>query len=581
MMKKVFLLHLILIFSAGVFAQSTKPFDLSEYGVKIEPDKRLIVVLASLEAADMDIPLTNEGIRFRQKLDADAANMDADLRRRMQSFVQQYERRHPNRTKQELLAPFISMAYALSPAPELEEPTRSTDLPDDLLEVLDYAPLVRQFYQKYLSKNLDEYVKVYQEESDKMRPSAVSMVRELLDYMHTRPQLTYIERVKTETDKSKSKKTKIQTIGVREKTRRFFIVPELLAPKNTVNFVNIGDDYFAVVSPETDLSNSEVRRAYLRFVLDPLVLDNATEIFKLSDGIKSLLAERRKINPNISPDIYFAVLRSLVAAVDARQVEHQKIQILTAQKRNEIDRAKTREAKLAVSAKLAELKETLADQTALELSQAYENGAVLAFYFAKQLEGIEDSGFDIESSMRDMILSLNTTKEANRLAEFADARKRAIAARVKSSASTELAIENPVTKKLLEIDKIISRNEYAEAKKELNELIKQNPNDPRVYYSLGRLASLTAETATDEDTRNQYLIEAKDAYGKVLTSATAKTDAALMSLSYVALGRIYEFVGQAEYALKIYNAALKVGDVEDGAFKEAQAAVSRLTKQNK
>ena len=579
MMKKVFLLAIILVFSAGVFAQNAKPFDLSEYGVKIEPDKRLIVVLASLEVADMDIPLTNEGIIFRRKLDADTANMDANLRRQMQSFVARYQSRHPNRTKQQLLAPFISMAYALSPVPELEEPARSTDLPDDLLEVLDYAPLVQQFYQNHLSKNLDEYVQIYRDEADQLRPSAVSMVRELLDYMNTRPQLVYAERVKTETDKSKSKKTKIQTTSVREKARRFFIVPELLAPKNTVNFINIGDDYFAVVSPETDLTNSEVRRAYLRFVLDPLVLNNATEIFKSSDGIKSLLAERRKINPNILPDIYFAVLRSLVAAVDARQIEHQKVQILTAQKRKEIDAAKGREAKLAVSAKLDELKKSLADQTALELSQAYENGAVLAFYFAKQLEGIEDSGFDIESSMRDMILSLDTTKETNRLAEFADAKKRAVAARSKSSVSNELAIENPVTKRLLEIDKIIIGKKYAEAKRELTALAKENPNDPRVYYSLGRLASLTAETATDEDTRNQYLLEAKNAYEKTLTSATAKTDAALISLSYVALGRIYEFVGQAEYALQIYNAAVKVGDVEDGAFKEAQAAVSRLTKQ--
>ena len=579
MMKKVFLLVLILIFSSGIFAQTAKTLDLSEYGVKIEPDKRLIVMLASLEAADMDIPLTGEGIRFRRKLDGDLANMDEELRRKMQSFVQQYERRHPNRTKQELLAPFVSMAYALSPVPDLTEPARSTDLPDDLLEVLDYSPLLRLFYKSYLSKNLDDYSAIYQQEADKMRPSARIMVRELLDYMHTRPQLTVFERIKTETDKSKSKKKKLQNTEIRERNRRFFIVPEMLAPKNTVNFINIGDDYFAIVAPETDLSSSEVRRAYLRFVLDPLVLDNAKNIFKFNDGIKTLLDEQREKNPNISPDIYLAVLRSLVAAVDARQIEQQKVRILTNQKRREIDQTKGNEAKLAVSAKLAELKKSLADQTALQLSEAYENGAVLAFYFANKLEGIEDSGFDIESSMEDMILSIETTKEANRLAEFADARKRAVAERSKNVATNEIIIDNPVTKRLLEIDKVIGGKKYAEAKAQLNELLDKNSSDPRIYYSLGRLASLSAETATDEDTRNAYLLDAKNAYEKTLKSATPKTDAALISLSYVALGRIYEFDGQTEYAVKIYEAAVKVGDVEDGAFKEAQAAVSRLTKQ--
>jgi hypothetical protein len=42
-----------LIFSCQLFAQATPPagFDLSNYGVKIEPDKRLMAVLATLEVS--------------------------------------------------------------------------------------------------------------------------------------------------------------------------------------------------------------------------------------------------------------------------------------------------------------------------------------------------------------------------------------------------------------------------------------------------------------------------------------------------------------------------------------------------
>ena len=90
---------------------------------------------------------------------------------------------------------------------------------------------------------------------------------------------------------------------------------------------------------------------------------------------------------------------------------------------------KTVEEKKAVSAELDAFKKSLADETAVSLSEAYENGAVLAFYFADQLKGLEDSGFDIASSLHDMILSLDTTKETNRLAQFAEARKRGLAAR--------------------------------------------------------------------------------------------------------------------------------------------------------
>jgi len=114
-------------------------------------------------------------------------------------------------------------------------------------------------------------------------------------------------------------------------------VPELLVPKGTINFINVGDDYYAIVPTETNLKNSEVRNAYLQFVIDPLVLDNVKPILTVSDGVKALLDERRKENPSVSPDVFLAVLRSLVAAVDARQVEFEKTRLATSQARQKID----------------------------------------------------------------------------------------------------------------------------------------------------------------------------------------------------------------------------------------------------
>ncbi|MGI8786487.1 MAG: hypothetical protein ACR2HG_01830 [Pyrinomonadaceae bacterium] len=581
-MKKVLLPFIFLIFSVNAFAQTTQAgFDLANYGVQIEPDRRLIVVMASLEAAGLDTPLTPEGEKFRQKLKTDLLSLSPDLRRKLVVFIEQYKRRHPKATGAEIVAPFISMAYTLSPAPDFSDPVRSTDLPGDLLEVLDFAPLVREFYRKAYSQKIDEYIKDYQTTGDALRPSAQEMVGDLLDYLHTKPQLTYIEKLKTQTKDAKGKKT-LEKTEIRERTRRFFIVPEMLAPKETINFRNIGDDYYAVVPPKTDLSASEVRRAYLQFVVDPLVLNNAKDIATFRDGIKVLLDERRKENPEISPDIFLAVSRSLVAAIDARQIEFTKTQIATAQARAKIDRMKTIEEKKAVSAELDAFKRTLADETALQLSEAYEKGSVLSFYFANQLKGSEDAGFDIAGSLRDIILSLDTTKEANRPAEFAEARKRGAAAREerrKNAGSTEIVIENPVTKRLLEIDKITAAKNYAEAEKQLKVLLEANPSESRIYYALGRVASLSAENINDSEARKNRLLEAKVDYENVIRSATPKTDAALISLAYVALGRIYEFYGEKGYAIKIYEAAMKLGDVPDGAYNEAKAARERLTKE--
>src|SRR3954454_6841114 len=113
-MKRVFFLALILVvFSvSAVFAQNNpQPFDLTQYGVKIEPDRRLIVVLASLEAAGLDTPLTEKGKEFRQKLRTDLATLNPDLQQKMKFFVDQYKKRHAQATAAELVAPFISAAY--------------------------------------------------------------------------------------------------------------------------------------------------------------------------------------------------------------------------------------------------------------------------------------------------------------------------------------------------------------------------------------------------------------------------------------------------------------------------------------
>jgi hypothetical protein len=581
-MKKFFLFFFIAVFSLNVFAQNppSAGFDLSDYGVRIEPDKRLMVVLASLEAAGMETPLSEKGTEFRQKLQADLGDLNPELRQRMKQFVIQYKKRNPNDRPAELLAPFISMAYSLTPVPDLGEPSRTTDLPGSLLEVLDFAPLVREFYRRSrFSGKLDTYVKDYQKAGDEMRGSSVEMVQRILDYLHTRPQISYIEKVKTEAQPAKSKKTALQNTEIRERERRFYIVPEMLAPRNTVNFRNIGDDYYAIVPPATDLSGSETRRAFLQFVFDPLVLKNAKEISGFREGIKALLDERRKENPNISPDVFLAVSRSLVAAADAKETEYRKTQIATAQARRRIDQMKTDDEKRKISAELQKYKQTLADETVLMLSEAYQNGAVLSFYFARQLNGLSESGFDIAGSLRDMILSLDAAKEANRLTEFAEARNRAEKARAENAKTVEVILENPITKRLLAIDEIIKTKNYEEAEKQLEQLLNENPKETRIHYTLGRVASLSAEGVADSAEQRSRLLKAKGFYENVIKNATPATDKALLSLSYTALGRIYEFYDEAEYAIKIYETAIKYGDVSGGAYKEAVAARERLLKE--
>lgn len=599
-MKKVLFLVLVLAFSANLFAQTTATraaptavSDLTQYGVRIAPDKRLIVMRAALEAAGLETSLTEGGTIFRQKMQADLGAVNSDLQIKMQNFLKSYRSRHPKATLAEVSAPFISLAYAMGQ--DLSAPARSVDLPDDLLEVLDFAPFVREFYQATnLDAKMPEYLQLYQAEGDKMRGSTDEMIKTLLDYLKTKPELYSYERVKAQIQDPKNKNKKVEVSRPVEHERRFFVVPDLLASVGTVNFRNIGDDYYVIVPPNTNLRFSEARRAYLQYVLDPVVLKNSKDILSLRDGIKSLLDERRQENPGISPDVYLAVLRSLVAAIDVRETEYLRVQSATDEARRAIDFAAGAEAKKAVSAKLEADKKVFADETALELSSAYERGAVLAFYFADQLKGLENAGFDISSSLRDMVLALDTSKEKDRLAQNADARKRAVIAREErrklaasevTASSAALERTRLLKTKLDEIEVLIraetakqkEAKNYEDIENRLKQLLVQFPNESSIYYALGRVSSLSASEAFDESLRDQRLENAKLHYGNAIRQATAATDPALIQLCYVAVGRIFEFQENDNAAVQAYQLALKPGRVKGGAYEEAAAAVNRLT----
>lgn len=577
-MKKAITVFAVLLLSVSVFAQEAALFDLSSYGVRIQPDKRLIAVLATLELAGMQTELTPRGEELRKKIRAGLKDVDPDLKQRIDIFVNQYKKRHPDLRPTEVAAPFISMAYSLSPAPALAEPYRSVDLPDDLLEVLDFSVLVREYYKSPgVAAEIDRIHEEYEEVSDELRPSAREMVTDVLDYLNTKPELIYIERIKVETKRGKDT---ITTYEPRERERSFTIVPEMLTGKDTINFLNITDDYYAIVPPKTNLSNSEVRRAYLQFVLDPIVLKSATEIREKQEAIRQLISARREAGGRVSPDPFLTITRSLVAAVDAREEQFRKEQLATTQARRKIPLMKTEAEKQAVVAELERVKGLLADEAALRLAESYENGAVLAFYFAEKLRGIEDSGFDIASSLKDWIVSLEPIDEKNRLATVADARKRALEERAKRGNTFIIEttlVENPLTKRLLAIDDMADAGKFTEAESALKVLLEEAPTEsPRIYYALGRVSSKSAEGVKDADELNEKLLKAKVFYENVLRSANAETEQGLISSTYFALGRIYEYYNNPDYALKIYDAALKLGKVEGGAYDEAFEAKQAL-----
>ena len=116
----------------------------------------------------------------------------------------------------------------------------------------------------------------------------------MLTYLHTRPITVSSERVLVKAPAAGRKKNPAKNVHLRDLDRRFFIVPDLLAAPGAINFRVIGDEYYAIVPEGTDPASSELRRAYLQYVVDPLVLRFNREIAGRREQIKQLLSGARE-----------------------------------------------------------------------------------------------------------------------------------------------------------------------------------------------------------------------------------------------------------------------------------------------
>ncbi len=576
--------------SPATQSAASPKFELSEYGVSMQTDARLIVMMAALEAAGFDpTPAGREPSAFRALVRRDQARMNADLRERMKNSFERHKLPAPA-TPADQAARYVSLAYVLSPPPLLESPDRTDDLPGGALEVLDFAPLLREFYKSSgIDERLNSYVRAYQAEGDRLRQPAGEMVRSLLSYLHTRPIM--FTNVRVRVNSPTTKKNAPASFTTRQHDRRFFVVPDLLAAPGTINFRVIADDYYAIVPEGTDPASSELRRAYLQYVIDPMVLKINKEIAARREPLKQLIDKRTADGATVSPDVFLTVSRSLVAAADATYEASNRLTLVTALQRARLQQAKDDAARTAIANEAKAARAAIADETIARLSEDYENGALLDFYFAEQMRDVEASGFDIANFLADMIAGFDPAREGKRFAETAEARNRVFAARkahpryslwlVDPSAETrdanEISHNSVLVTKLGEVEKLLQTRSYEEAETRLKGLLQDYPGDARLFFTLAQTASLWARDTTDDDFQNQRLNRALTNYRLAVAAASPDIDRALLSRAHEAMGRILAFLDHNDEAMKEFEAAISIGEVTGGAYRDAIEGKRKLS----
>jgi tetratricopeptide (TPR) repeat protein len=238
---------------------------------------------------------------------------------------------------------------------------------------------------------------------------------------------------------------------------------------------------------------------------------------------------------------------------------------------------------------LKQTRTAIEKETFLTLSEAYSDGAVLAFFFAEQLRGLGGSGFDIASSLTDMIQTFDAAKEKARLKENETARNQALAelAARRSKRGEEKTVaadsaseskDDELVKNLREAEQMIGLRDYDKAENRLKELLNVYKGEPRIFFALARTAGKSATEAIDETVRDERLKKAEAFYRSTIVAASGGNNPALLSLAHFALGRIYEFFERNDEALKEYEAVIAIGDIKGGAYKDAETAKVLLTR---
>jgi hypothetical protein len=335
----------------------------------------------------------------------------------------------------------------------------------------------------------------------------------------------------------------------------------------------------------TDPTSSELRRAYLQYVIDALVLRFNKDIALRREQVKQLLTERQNAGAQVSPDVFLSVSRSLVTAADARYEEMRRLEFLSRDARARIATAKTEADRAAIGKAATDEMKAIQDETVARLAEEYEKGAVLSFYFADQLKGIESAGFDLANFFPDMIASFDPAREAKRPAEYAETVQRARAAREARTAARRSASEASVeasgkeaalVRDLSSVEETLRNKDYNGAENRLREMLSEYPREPRIFFALGQTASLAASDATDENVQAERLNRALGHYRMAVAASSPETDKAIMSRAHEAMGRINLFLENTAEAAKQFDEAIKIGDVRGGAYREALEGTKQL-----
>lgn len=535
--------------------------------------------MAALNMAGFDYETGGQPLSpARAALRKDLAGLDPKVKEKLAAFYQAHRRQGVDETGDAARYAALSVMMTEPPGFTVYQPTDRA-IPDDLQPLLatdgdlkeGFVTLVREFYVKSgIRELIPKYMAIGEAYAAAYRIPVGTVIYDVLDYFHTRPETVINMRPLVVTTGVVDGKKQKETVITRTRTRQVFVIPDPLAALDTSmvrgDILNqkddllarkIGDDYIVIVGPSRAANADSVRKAVIRFVIDPMIERHLKASLEYKEQISKLVASVPTAARQYASSVYLVIRESLAQATEARL--------------RRINAIATRGAYSE-------------DDAVFDLAQAYLRGAVLSFHFYESLGGLEKVGIGMEDFFDHMVGNAKFEREAGRTKEFEAVVARVSARRSKPSRTNSAegaaaeAVIGAMGARILKSDDLIREKRFKEARSILDEVLAVEPNNARALYGMGQVVTQTPSTAeldpkADENDKIQMqhdrLERAIKLYRRAIENASKDSERWLIQWSHLFLGRIYDFQEFREDAIAEYEKAIALGDLPNGAYKEA------------
>ncbi len=524
---------------------------LGELNVEVTVDRRLIVTMAALNIAGYDYESGNRQLSaLRQQIREDLKNTNPALVEKLKAH---FQARRTGKSDALAVAPYLSLALSLTEAPAFTLDVPTERLPDDVRQIIDFALLLQEFYQSVgFSRIMPKYVAAYVAAANTYGQAAAHAVAGVIAYLHTEPVLELPPLYVSRAQQPKKGERVEERFVAPNRIRRFIIMPDLLNARGSANLRTVRDTYYLLLGPTTEPNVEAMRRAFLNFVIDPFTERAVKEVLALRGDLRKLLESRGdKMDQEYAVrSAYYLITDSLVRATDARMTV---LGIPVKRNYSEMD-------------------------AIYDLSLAYERGAVLVFHFYDKMSAFEKVGINLKDYFQDLIQRVDFDREMNRLDEYGARLARHKQMKLEATAaplptSTISNSNEQTVARILEADQLIKTRRYHEAKLVLEAIRKEHPNNARALFGLADVTSKKASQITDSDRLAEELYAAVELYKMAAENASLETEKWLAQRSYVAAGKILEFLGDSSDAEAAIDLAIKLGESADkAAYDEAVKA---------